>query len=82
MKTKVNINIEKEKLDIIRWVTTLKDETSLERLKMLMDHPDKTDWWDDISEDEKNAIEEGLTDIKAGRLKSHVEVSKLYEKWL
>lgn len=76
------MNIEKEKLDIIRWVTTLNDETSIERLKMLKDNPSLTDWWNDISDDEKSAIEEGLADIKAGRLKSHEEVRKLYEKWL
>lgn len=82
MKTKTSMNIEKEKLDIIRWVTTLNDETSIERLKMLKDNPSKTDWWDDISELEKNAIEEGLADIKAGKLKSHEEARRLYEKWL
>lgn len=75
-------NIEKEKLEIIKWVTTLKDETSIERLKMLRKSKTKTDWWDDISEAEKNSIDKGLEDIKAGRVKPHKAVKKLYEKWL
>ncbi|HRK55170.1 MAG TPA: hypothetical protein PK185_14730 [Cyclobacteriaceae bacterium] len=83
MKSKTQgSSIEKEKLEIIKWVTTLKDETSIERLKMLMDSKSKLDWWDQISDEEKNAIEKGLDDIKAGRVKPHSEVKKIYEKWL
>ena len=82
MKAKVSdMNIEKDKLEIIKWVTTLKDETSIERLKMLK-NSSKTDWWDQISDEEKNAIDKGLADVKANRVKSHKEVKKLYAKWL
>lgn len=83
MKSKTqDSSLEKEKLEIIKWVTTLKDETSIERLKMLKDNKSKLDWWDQISEEEKNAIDKGLDDIKAGRVKPHREVKKIYEKWL
>jgi hypothetical protein len=75
-------SIERDKLEIIKWVTSLKDETSIERLKLLKDQKRKTDWWDEISESEKNAIEQGLDDIKAGRIKSHKEVKRGYAKWL
>ena len=76
------MSIEKDKLDIIKWVTTLKDETSIERLKMLKNSRLKQDWWDQISDEEMNAIDQGLTDIGAGKLKPHEEVKKHYEKWL
>jgi len=83
MKSKTkNINIEREKLDIIKWVTELKDSTAIERLRMLREHPRKKDWWDEITEEEKTAIDKGLEDIKAGRVKPHREAKKLYEKWL
>lgn len=75
-------NIEKEKLEIIKWVTTLKDTTSIERLKMMREKKSNVDWWAEITDDEKNAIDKGLEDIKAGRIKPHKEVKKLYEKWL
>ncbi len=75
-------SIEKEKLEIIKWVTTLKDETSIERLKFLKDSRTKGDWWDQISDEEKSAVDKGLDDIKAGRVKPHNEVKKIYEKWL
>jgi len=76
------MNLEKEKLEIIKWVRTIKDDTSIERLKMLRDNSRKLDWWDEITNEEKTAIDKGLGDIKAGRVKPHREVRKLYEKWL
>ena len=83
MRTKMSdINIEKEKLEIIRWVTSLKDDSAIEKIKMLRDNPKKLDWWNEISTEEKNAIAKGLEDIKAGRVKPHKEAKKLYEKWL
>ena len=77
-----DMNLEKEKLEIIKWVRTIKDDSSIERLKMLKDNPRKVDWWDEITNEEKAAIDKGLADIKAGRVKPHKEARKLYEKWL
>ncbi len=74
--------IEKEKLEIIKWVTNLKDKTAIERLRMLRANPKKSDWWNEITEEEKTAIDKGLADIKAGRVKPHKDAKKLYEKWL
>ncbi|HMI64951.1 MAG TPA: hypothetical protein VK517_02880 [Cyclobacteriaceae bacterium] len=83
MKTKTaDMNLEKEKLEIIKWVRSIKDDTSIERLKMLRDNPKKFDWWDEITNEEKTAIDKGLADIKAGRVRPHKEARKLYEKWL
>jgi hypothetical protein len=78
----VDMNLEKDKLEIIKWVTTINDEASIEKLKMLRDNPRKSEWWDEITSEEKSAIDKGLADIKAGRVKPHKEVRKLYEKWL
>jgi len=76
------MNLEKDKLEIIKWVTTIKDDTSIERLKMLRDNPKDLDWWDETTNEIRDAIDNGLADIKAGRVKPHKEVRKMYEKWL
>lgn len=76
------INLEKEKLEIIKWVTSLKDDTAIEKLRLLREQPKKTDWWTEITEEERAAIDKGLEDIKAGRVTPHKEAKKLYEKWL
>jgi hypothetical protein len=75
-------DIEKEKQEIIKWVTTLKDETSIERLRMLRKTGGKADWWDEISDAERIAIDRGLKDIKEKKVRPHRDVKKLYEKWL
>lgn len=83
MKTKTkDSNVEKEKLEIIKWVTGLKDKDAIEKLKMLRESPKRLDWWNEISDEERAAIDKGMEDIKAGRVKPHKEARKLYAKWL
>ena len=77
-----NVTLETEKLAIIKWVTSLKDETAIEKLKMLRDKSTPNDWWNEITEEEQMAIDKGLEDVKAGRIKPHKEVQKLYAKYL
>lgn len=81
MRTK-DLNVEKEKLEIIKWVTELKDNTAIERLRMMRKSPKMTDWWDEIADEERAAIDKGLEDIKTGRIKPHRQAKKLYGKWL
>ncbi len=76
------LSIEKEKLEIIKWVTSLKDDSAIERLRLLKENSNKRDWWNEITDEEKSAIDKGLADIKAGRIKPHKEAKKLYAKWL
>ena len=40
------------------------------------------DWWDSISDKEKESIELGLKDVETGKLNSHLKARELYEKWL
>ena len=80
--SKTKSSLEKDKLDIIQWVTTLDDLSFIERLKMLKANSPVIDWWEEITEEEKSAIDKGLEDIKASRVTPHSEAKKLYEKWL
>jgi len=52
-----DLHLDREKLEIIKWVVTLKDRAVLDMLKIIKDNPKKIDWWRGISEDEKKAIE-------------------------
>lgn len=49
---------------------------------MLLKNPRKNDLWDELTQIERDAVEEGLNDVRAFRVKSHKEGKKLYEKWL
>jgi len=76
------MNIQNEKLKLIEWITSLQDDSIIERIKLIKMQYSPKDWWDEISDEEKAAIEEGLKDIREGRVVPHEEVKKRYEKWL
>jgi hypothetical protein len=40
----------------------------------------KLDWWDGISKEEKDLFEEGLRDLKQGKVKKHKEVMGKYRR--
>ncbi len=52
-----NLNLEKDKVEIIKWVASLRDHRVIDILKMIRDNPKKIDWWNGISDDERKAIE-------------------------
>ena len=77
------MNLAAEKLKLIEWLAGLTDATVIERIKLLKDGQSAdTDWWNEIVEAEKAALEQGLADSEKGDLIPHQEVRKRYEKWL
>ena len=77
----MDINFQNKKIELIQWLSTLNDESIIEKIMKLRES-EKTDWWTEISKEEKKSIEEGIQDADSGRLKSHSEARKLYGKWL
>jgi len=77
----MDINIQNKKIELIQWLSTLNDESIIEKIMRLREN-EKTDWWKEISKEERKSIEKGIQDADSGRLNSHSEAKKLYEKWL
>ncbi len=77
----MDINIQNKKIELIQWLSTLNDESIIEKIMKLREN-EKTDWWKEISKEERKSIEKGIQDADSGKLKSHSEAKKLYEKWL
>jgi len=77
----MEMNLQNTKIELIQWLTFLDDKSLLQKIIDLRDKQTK-DWWNDISESEKNSIEKGISDSKNGKLNSHSEARKVYEKWL
>lgn len=75
------MNIENIKIELIQWLTTLDDENALKDLISIRDNSNK-DWWETISSEEKKSIQNGLKDIKDGKLTPHSEARKVYEEYL
>ncbi len=67
------------KLELIEWLTKLQDTNTIEYLKIVKDsRVSGNDWWNDLTEDQKTAIERGIEEIKEGKVVAHEEVVKKY----
>ncbi len=49
----MEINIQNAKIDLIQWLTTLDDSILIKKIMDLRKNESK-DWWNEISETEKN----------------------------
>ena len=77
----MDIDLQNKKIELIQWLSTLNDESIIEKLMKFREN-EKTDWWKEISSEEKSSIEQGIKDADSGKLKPHSEARKKYEKWL
>ena len=67
------------KLELIEWLTKLKDLETLNYLKVVKESTTlKNDWWNDLTEQQIQGIQRGLQDIDEGRVVSHNIVKKKY----
>lgn len=48
----------------------------------ILDETEEADWWQALSEQEKAAIEEGLSDIDKGKTTAYDQIKKRYAHWL
>ena len=62
----VNPNILNQKLELIQWLSTIEDSSIIEKIMDLRKKESK-DWWNSISENEKEFIELGLKDDQKHR---------------
>jgi malonyl CoA-acyl carrier protein transacylase len=77
----MEINIQNAKIELIQWLTTLEDSSLIQKILDLRKNETK-DWWNEISESEKESIELGLLDADKGKLNPNSEAKKIYGKWL
>lgn len=65
-----------KKQELIDWIDQLEDQAMLENVDMLKKASEGSDWWNEISEAEKESIKQGREDIKEGRTISKKEFLK------
>jgi len=64
------------KSNLIAWVVQLSDSRMLSKLNIIRLSNSEGDWWDDLTEAQKQHINEGLEDIENGRVMSSEEFWK------
>ncbi len=57
------------------------DEKVVKMVHAMLEVDAQQDWWDDVSEEAKASITQGLKDAETGRVTSYKEVMKKYKKW-
>ena len=62
--------IRKTKLDLIAWIEQLSDVNMLTVLDGLRSSKSDNDWWDSLTENQKQHINEGLNDAENGQVVS------------
>lgn len=70
-----------KKLELIQWVAEAGEEYLIDEM-LKMTNAQSQDWWAEISDEERKAIEEGLADENTGNFLSHEDAKKTWEKWL
>ncbi len=66
------MNLEVRKLNLINWISSIQESELIEKLEALQ--LEGSDWWDQISEEDREAIEEGLEQLDRGESLSRSEV--------
>jgi hypothetical protein len=68
-----------DKLELIEWLKNLDDNDIISYLKIVKNSKESdSDWWDDLTDDQKQAIQRGVDDIDKGRITPHNEVKRKY----
>jgi len=70
--------------DLHNMIDKISDRNILKALRTLLSEKadTKVDWWDMISQEEREEIEQGLSEADKGEVTPHEEVMEKYKKWL
>ncbi len=70
------MDLQAKKLDLIQRILDTEEPSVLATVEAVFKKEKGADWWDEISEAERKAIEEGLAEADSGELIPHEEVMK------
>ncbi len=74
------LQIQNKKLELIQLLSTIEDLSFLEKISDLISHERKKDWWNEISDAEKESIEKGIAQADSGKLNPHSKAREIYGK--
>ena len=70
------MNLQAKKLELVQLMLNTEKPAILEKVEAVLKKEKDTDWWDEISEAEKKAIEQGIAEADSGKRIPHSEVMK------
>ena len=75
------MNAQVDKLELVQLLLQTKKESVLKKVESIL-RGDKSDWWNEIGEDEKAEIQIGIKQADQGEFVSFEELKKHPKKWL
>lgn len=76
------MNIEATKLELMNLLLHTQKESVLEKIKDIFRQEASQDWWEELSKEEHQDIEQGLlNEFENGQVKSHQDVMKSFDEW-
>ena len=74
------MNQDRTKLEIMRLLLKITDEKALLRIKKVLED-EYSDWWDDLTTEEKQEIQLGLEQADRGEHSDLESVMKRFDQW-
>ena len=72
----LGMNLQAKKLELVQLIINTKKPLTLKKVEDVLKKEEESDWWDEISEAERQSIEKGLAEANRGELIAHEEVMK------
>lgn len=66
------MNLEARKINLINWISSIQEEDVLTEMEMIQKR--KTDWWDTVNKEDKEAVHEGLEQLDKGKYLTRSQV--------
>jgi predicted transcriptional regulator len=73
---KVTMNLQSKKLELVQLILNTEKSAILAKVEAVLKKEEIADWWDEISQEERESIEKGLAEADKGELIPHEEVLK------
>ncbi|PZR29788.1 MAG: hypothetical protein DI535_01410 [Citrobacter freundii] len=72
-------SLDQEIVSYLPQLNVKQKKTVLTVVKTFME--EQRDWWSEISQEQQQAIDQSLTEVKTGKITGHEEILKKYKKW-
>lgn len=77
----MEMDLKNKRTELVEWLMALEDKEMITKISELK-KAENQDWWHNLNTTEKESVELGISDANEGKLKTHSEAKKIYERWL
>lgn len=75
------MSIEAQKIRLIERITQVENQAVLDQIHALLESGEK-DFYGDLTEDQRESIQRGLSQLESGNTVPEAEAKEIYKKWL